>query len=86
MLADVRQQCLQELQVFLSDPEDAANVAAGQPLLHTAGLDSVAVVEFVVRLEDRFAVEIDADNLEEVFATIDSLAGYIDGKLAAARA
>ena len=84
MAVDVRKQCLEELQAFLTDPQDYTDVATGQPLLQSAGFDSVTMVEFVLRLENRFGIEIDADNLEEVFGTLDSLSDYIQGKLALA--
>ena len=82
MTSDVKENCLLELKAFIHDPQLFAGISAGKPLLASAAIDSVSLVEIVLRLESRFAVEIDADNIEEVFRDIDTLTAYIDGKIA----
>ncbi len=76
----VRDGCLEEIRVILPQPESYSDIAAGKPLLLSAGIDSIAMVELVLRLENRFSVEIDSQNLEDVFFNIDSLARFIDDK------
>jgi acyl carrier protein len=45
-------------------------------------LDSMAVVELVYALEDRFAITIEGDEISaEVFETLGSLATFVAGKL-----
>ena len=49
------------------------------------GLDSVDALELVVALEKEFALRIQSHEVgREAFATIASLADYIDGRLASA--
>lgn len=44
-------------------------------------LDSLALVELITVIEDRFDLEIDEEDITaEVFGTVDSLAGYIDSR------
>jgi len=46
-------------------------------------LDSMAVVELVAALEDHFGITIDEEDVtEDVFETVGSLAGLVDGKRA----
>ena len=48
-------------------------------------LDSMAVVELMVALEERFAIRIDDGDLQgEVFETLGSLTAFVDGHLSAA--
>jgi acyl carrier protein len=45
-------------------------------------LDSMAVLELVLELEQRFAIEIDGEDVTaEVFETLASLAAFVDEKL-----
>jgi acyl carrier protein len=60
----------------------AASIDAETALLGALPeLDSLAVVELVVALEDRFAVDIhDSDLTGEVFETVGTLAEFIDDR------
>jgi acyl carrier protein len=47
-------------------------------------LDSLGVVELAAALEDRFGIVIDDEEFTgEVFESVGSLAGFVEGKLAA---
>jgi len=61
----------------------AATISAGTPLLGSLPeLDSMAVLELVAALEQRFGVSIDDDDVTaEVFETLGSLAALINDKL-----
>ena len=61
----------------------AATIEAGTPLLGSLPeLDSMAVLELVAALEQRFGVTIDDDEVTaEVFDTLGSLAALVDEKL-----
>ena len=61
----------------------AASVHAGTELLGSLPeLDSMAVLELVAALEQRFGVTIDDDEVTaEVFETLGSLAAMVDEKL-----
>jgi acyl carrier protein len=61
----------------------AASINAGTPLLGSLPeLDSMAVLELVAALEQKFGVAIDDDEVTaEVFDTLGSLAELIDSKV-----
>ncbi len=63
---------------------DAAKVEAATPL-EQLGLDSLALMEFVFAVEDRFDVRIPEDRLDprEAGITLERLAGLIDDAVAA---
>jgi acyl carrier protein len=45
-------------------------------------LDSMAVVELIYALEERFAIEVDGDEVTaDVFETLGSLAAFVDAQL-----
>jgi acyl carrier protein len=60
----------------------AATIDTGTPLLGSLPeLDSMAVLELVAALEERFGVTIDDDDVTaEVFETLGSLAALVDDK------
>jgi acyl carrier protein len=46
-------------------------------------LDSMAVVELIYALEERFAIEVDGEEVtEEVFETLGTLATFVEAKVA----
>jgi acyl carrier protein len=61
----------------------AETMDASTPLLGSLPeLDSMAVLELVAALEQRFAITIDDDDVtEDVFETLGTLAAFVDGKL-----
>ena len=68
---------------ILSIEDRAETVDASTPLLGSLPeLDSMAVLELVAALEQRFGVTIDDDDVtDEVFETLGTLSAFIDGKL-----
>ena len=62
----------------------SAALDATTPLLgHLPELDSMAVLELVLALEERFGITIEGEDVtEEVFETLGSLAEFVDGKRA----
>ena len=69
----------------LEDQADA--IGATTPLLGSLPeLDSMAVLELMLALEERFGIEIDGEDVTaEVFETLGSLAAFVDGRLRAGR-
>lgn len=67
----------------LAIEDRAATISAGTQLLgNLPELDSMAVLELIAALEERFGVSIDDDEVTaEVFDTLGTLAGLIDEKL-----
>jgi acyl carrier protein len=65
--------------------EDRADAIDGATQLIGAlpELDSLAVMELVLALEDRFAITVEGEDVTaDVFETLGSLAAFIDGKKA----
>lgn len=63
--------------------EDRADSLHGDsPLLGSVPeLDSMAVLELVLALEQRFGIEIDGDDIAaEIFETLSTLATFVDSK------
>jgi acyl carrier protein len=65
----------------VEDRADALN--ASTPLLgFLPELDSMAVLELLLELEQRFGIVVDGDDVTaEVFETLASLTAFVDGKL-----
>lgn len=61
----------------------AGSLDASTPLLGSLPeLDSMAVLELVAALEQRFGITVDDDDVTaEVFETLGTLAAFVDGKL-----
>jgi acyl carrier protein len=57
-------------------------IDAATPLGSLPELDSLAVVELVLELEDRFGIEVDGEDMTaEVFETLGTLTAFIESKL-----
>ena len=66
----ITEHLLQQRNISLTDTEQ---------LIQNGYLSSLAVVELVVFLEERFGIEIDPDDVtEEHFATLQSIAGLVE--------
>ena len=77
VLDDVRETLVEALEL-----EDRALHASTQLLGSLPELDSLAVVELVTALEDRFDIEVDADAMTaETFETLGSLSAMVESKL-----
>ena len=63
----------------------AASIDASTPLFGgLPELDSLAVLELVTAIEDRFDITIDDEEFSgDIFETLDSLAAFVDQKLLA---
>lgn len=65
------------------DPQAAELLDSGTPLLGSLPeLDSMAVLELVLALEDRFGIAIDGEDVTaDVFETLGSLTAFVDDRL-----
>jgi len=63
---------------YVTDPAELAAVARGEPFLTATSLDSLAMMTAIVEIEKAFGVRFDLATLEETFATIDSIAAYLE--------
>jgi acyl carrier protein len=79
-LEDVKAVVVETLGV---DPQAAETLDAGTPLLGSLPeLDSMAVLELVLALEDRFGISIDGEDVTaEMFETLGTLTAFVDDRL-----
>lgn len=82
MDADTRSRILSVLAKFLLTEGELERVGQGGDLFASSALDSLALVNLVVALENEFSVQIDTEDIDGVFANLTSLADYLDGKRA----
>lgn len=62
-------------------PVTPGEIRDDAPLMETFGIDSVALFELVVGLEEEFAVSMeDTDFVISTFATVDSIADFLHQK------
>ncbi|MBK8895001.1 MAG: acyl carrier protein [Propionivibrio sp.] len=82
---DIKQSVLSILDEILSLKGRVAGFTLETPLLGAIPeLDSMAVVALITTLEERFGFMVDDDEIDgAVFATVGTLVGFVEGKLAA---
>ncbi|MBK7356823.1 phosphopantetheine-binding protein [Propionivibrio sp.] len=82
---DIKQSVLSILDEILSLKGRSAGFTLETPLLGAIPeLDSMAVVALITTLEERFGFMVDDDEIDgAVFATVGTLVGFVEGKLAA---
>lgn len=74
----------QKLLALVKEFQGEGVVLSEDLLLRDQFTDSVALMEFVISLEDAFNIEIPDRDLE-TFQTVEDLVGYIEGKTASRR-
>jgi acyl carrier protein len=75
----VTQQIIQSLATYLK--RDAASITESHHLRDDLGLDSVAVIELLFEIEDRFKIQIPDQDLVGL-STVGSVAAYVQERLA----
>jgi acyl carrier protein len=80
---DITQEVLRILDEVLSLNGRSASFTRDTPLLGSIPeLDSMAVVTLITTLEDQFGLVVDDDDIDgSTFASVGSLADFVDGKL-----
>ena len=74
-----KQQQIFEFITTTLNPDSKVAFDAGQNLLEAGVLDSVAMMELIVWLEEQFKIAIEADDLTpDNFATLDAMAKYVE--------
>lgn len=79
----VTQQIIQSLATYLK--RDAASITESHHLRDDLGLDSVAVIELLFEIEDRFKIQIPDQDLVGL-STVGSVAAYVQERLASPNA
>lgn len=81
---DIKQELLSILDEILSLNGRAASFKEDTPLLGAIPeLDSMAVVALITAIEERFGVAMEDDEIDgSIFATVGSLTGFVQSKLA----
>lgn len=75
----ITQQIIQALATYLK--RDAASITESHHLRDDLGLDSVAVIELLFEIEDRFKIQIPDQDLVGL-STVGSVAAYVEQRLA----
>lgn len=78
---EVSQRCFAVIAGFISEEADLEKIKQGASILDTGTMDSLSVVNLMIELETEFGVAIDADDLEDLFSSLDKLSEYIQGQL-----
>jgi acyl carrier protein len=81
--SDTAARCLSVLEAFLIREGELDQVATGGPLLASGSLDSLAFANLVVALENEFHVQVDAEDLDQIFASLATLVAYLEAKRSA---
>ncbi len=79
----VTQQIIQSLATYLK--RDPASITESHHLRDDLGLDSVAVIELLFEIEDRFKIQIPDQDLVGL-STVGSVAAYVQERLASPKA
>jgi acyl carrier protein len=66
---------------YVTDPAELAAIDRGEPFLTATSLDSLAMMTVIVEIEKAFGVRFDLATLEETFATIDTVADYLESSI-----
>jgi acyl carrier protein len=79
------QQLVQEVVAVIIDAlglDSGVTMDAETPLLdHLPELDSMAIVQLIAEIEDRFAISIDEDEISgDIFETVGALAGFVEAQ------
>jgi len=64
---------------------DAANISGATRIVQDLELDSVAVMDFILSIEDRFDISIPLDRVADI-VTVEDLARVVEGLSSAERA
>ncbi|ANY71071.1 D-alanyl carrier protein [Paenibacillus sp. BIHB 4019] len=66
-----------------NEPDLAATLTGASDMLNDAGLDSLQLINFILRIEDEFEIEIDFDQFDmEHLQSIDIFCDFIQAKSA----
>lgn len=82
MQNDTRARCLSVLGTILVQEAELSKVEQGGGLYVSPSLDSLALVNLIVALENEFDIQVDTENPDTAFANLDSLVAYLDEKRA----
>ncbi|MBN1810179.1 MAG: acyl carrier protein [Planctomycetes bacterium] len=70
------------VEMLFLDGVDPASIGDGDNLEETLGVDSVALFQVVAGLEEAFDIRVEDDDFNaETFATVNGIAGFVEGKL-----
>ena len=83
MIQEIKDQLRQHILTDFLPGESAANLKDDTPLRTSGVLDSMATLQLVTFVEERFGIEVEAHEAGvENFETIKSIANFVQAKLA----
>ncbi|WP_442955774.1 acyl carrier protein [Paenibacillus sp. y28] len=79
----IQQKVIDIISEIKNEPELAGTLNASSDLLNDGGLDSLQLINFILRVEDEFGIEIDFEQFDmEHLNSIDTFCTFIQAKSA----
>lgn len=79
---DVKEKVKQLLSEITGNPELAETLDGSTDIINDIGLDSIQMINFVLMIEDEFAIQLDFENFDfSNLNSVDILAEFITGEL-----
>ncbi|MEI7024453.1 acyl carrier protein [Paenibacillus sp. y28] len=79
----MQQKVIDIISEIKNEPELAGTLNASSDLLNDGGLDSLQLINFILRVEDEFGIEIDFEQFDmEHLNSIDTFCTFIQAKSA----
>lgn len=75
--------CLESVRTLLRELLDIGHPEPDDDLIATGAIDSLALIELLFQLEQRFAITLELDDIDpELFRTPESIARLVESKVA----
>lgn len=78
----IREYCIEILSGILVQESELGAVINGGPLFSSGSFDSLALVNLIVAMENKFSIQIDSDDFESIFESLGTLVSYVESKVA----
>lgn len=79
MSTEKREQLVELLAGFIGDEQVLQEALNGGPLVSALAMDSMRLLDLVVRLEERFGVSFEYADIDRALASFDSLLEHVSG-------
>ena len=72
-----RQELVQLLDQFIDDKSELQAIMDGAPLRSTLSMDSMRLLDLVVRIEERFGVSFEYEDIDRALESFDTLLNHL---------
>ena len=77
MSDQLRSVCIEVIKGFVTNPDEMKKIESNESILASSSFDSLSIVNLVVKLENEFKINVDTDNFDTIFMSLESLTAYI---------